>query len=310
MEKRYIPDNGFEGLKKSLNADLPKARPAPPSPSARSGPAEKIVPRPEAYTNQDMDKAMQDAKSGPVFSRLNGMLTGVLIICLAGFSFSNWMMHKQVALLATRVTNTQSRLVKITDTEKVRKRMESRIASLEDGFRKIRIRLRRQSGGEGTTKFRLRLAKAEKAINRLELSMAGTMGRRKKEARRTKQILAGRKPEPRTARVTKKMSQSASTSRTPTQASALHTQARKDSGHTWVVNLAARHSESTANDELKKMRKSGIMAEKHTVERQGRKYWRLRVAGFRSLKAARKFIRDVAAKHGYKGTWIARGSNP
>ncbi len=302
MKKRYVADNGFEGLKKDLDTDFSRVRHTHSSPGIKSDPAKKMAPNIESYTNQNMDESIKNSRSEPIFSRLNGIFMIILVICLAGFSFSNWMMHKQVARLTAAITDVQSRLTETMDAEKGKNRIKNRIAALEDHFIKIRIRLRRQSGDEGMKTFERHLAQAEKEVARLRSDMDSAL--EQGPIGHSEGASAGRKP--RTAPVTMKTPKFVSTGRVPMQASAHHAQTRKDHGHLWVVNLAVRHSASAADGELKKIRGFGIMAEKYPVESRGKKYWRLRVAGFRSLEAARKFVRHVAAKHGYGDAWIAR----
>ena len=216
MKKLYVADNSFEGLKKDLDTDFSRARHTHSSPGIKSDPAEKMAPNIESHINQDMNGAIRNSGSEPVFSRLNGIFMIILVICLAGFSFSNWMMHKQVARLTAATTDVQSRLTEIMDAEKGKKRIKNRVAALEDHFRKIRIRLRRQSGDEGMKTFERHLAQAKKEVARLRSDTDSAL--EQGPIGRTEGAPEGRGP--RTARVTIKTPKFASTNHVPMQASA------------------------------------------------------------------------------------------
>jgi len=296
MKKQHSPDNSFDGLKNDLDTDSAMQRHARLSSDINSDFVEKMGAGPESFMHQGLNNAVKDSKpEHPVFSRLNAIFTSILVISLAGFSISNWMTHKQVAQLTTATADVQSRLAGM-DSDKDKKRMENRMAGLEDSFRTIRLRLGQQPSDDGLVTLKLRLADAEKEIARLRLIMGSAI----KQARtgRSKVTHAGQRT--RTARSTKKAPKATLASHVPTH----RMLALTNPGQSWIVNLETTGSESAAESALTKMHGFGIMAKKHEVERRGKKYWRLSVAGFRSRQAASEFVQNIAAKHGFADAWI------
>jgi len=72
----------------------------------------------------------------------------------------------------------------------------------------------------------------------------------------------------------------------------------------WIVNLIILANEKSADRELEKLRKGGIQAEKHPIRMRGKVMYQLRAGGFSGMADARAFIRDIAARVGYKDAWL------
>ncbi len=74
----------------------------------------------------------------------------------------------------------------------------------------------------------------------------------------------------------------------------------------WVINLLSLTSARTANSELARLRKLGIRADKQTVSKDGKTWYRLRVTGFDSYAGAKAYIETVEQQTGFKSAWVAK----
>lgn len=74
----------------------------------------------------------------------------------------------------------------------------------------------------------------------------------------------------------------------------------------WVINLLSVSSAKTANTELSRLRKLGIRADKQTVSKDGKSWYRLRVTGFDSYEGAKAYIDTVQEQTGFKSAWVAK----
>jgi len=265
----------------------------------------------ESFADQNPSAAAQSPKYGqPVFSKLNLMFTVVLMVSVIGFSGANWMMYKRLTQLSTTTADLQSKFADIdTNKHKGEKNMQRRLAGLEESFRQVRLKIGQQSGDDQLVALELRLVEAEKEISRLRLVMHSTI--KHKRIRYTKTLVKKSRPahasiKPKPEKTTLVSSNHKTKTRPkPTPSTPI---SKKPKGN-WFVNLATRSDESAADSELKKIRQSGMMAEKHGVQMHGNKYWRLSVSGFPSREAAHAFIRNVAARHGFPDAWVYQMSS-
>jgi len=74
----------------------------------------------------------------------------------------------------------------------------------------------------------------------------------------------------------------------------------------WVINLLSVTSAKSANEELARLRKMGIRADKQTVSKEGRSWYRLRVTGFDSYEGAKAYIETVEKQAGFNSAWVAK----
>jgi len=307
MEKEPSLGDNLEDLKKDLDTDSSMARHTHMSSDIDFDSSEKIGAALESFADQEPDKATTNLKPDrPVFSKVNAIFTAVLVLSLVGFSSTNWMMHKHLGQLTATTADLQSSLTAMQENKaKSENNMLARIAGLEDSFRQVRLKLGQQSGDDSLVALELRLVEAEKEISRLRLVMHSTT--KNKRIRRAKAPVVTRKPK--LVANASKHTPPKTTNRTPISTSTHSLPISKGSEQNWFVNLATRSDEFAADSEIKKMRKAGMMAEKHGVKVRGKKYWRLSVAGFSSRQAAHKFIQNVAAKRGFPDAWVYQMSS-
>ena len=74
----------------------------------------------------------------------------------------------------------------------------------------------------------------------------------------------------------------------------------------WVINLLSVASAKTADDELARLRKMGVRADKQTVSKEGKTWYRLRVTGFDSYEGAKAYIETIEQQTGFKAAWVAK----
>ncbi|MEN8170775.1 MAG: SPOR domain-containing protein [Pseudomonadota bacterium] len=74
----------------------------------------------------------------------------------------------------------------------------------------------------------------------------------------------------------------------------------------WVINLLSALNARTANEELLRLRKLGIRADKQTVNSDGKTWHRLRVTGFSSYEGAKAYIETVEKQTGLKSAWVGK----
>lgn len=74
----------------------------------------------------------------------------------------------------------------------------------------------------------------------------------------------------------------------------------------WAVNLASLADEASARGELARIRDMGIEAEIAPAPADGRTWYRIRVSGFDSAAAAKRYARSEAAGAGFGEAWVGR----
>lgn len=74
----------------------------------------------------------------------------------------------------------------------------------------------------------------------------------------------------------------------------------------WVINLLSVASAKAANAQLERLRKMGIRADKQSVNKEGKSWYRLRVTGFDSYEGAKAYIDTVERQTGFDSAWVAR----
>ncbi len=74
----------------------------------------------------------------------------------------------------------------------------------------------------------------------------------------------------------------------------------------WVINLLSVTSAKTAKEELARLRKMGIRADKQTMNKEGKSWYRLRVTGFDSYEGAKAYIETVEKQTGFSSAWVAK----
>lgn len=72
----------------------------------------------------------------------------------------------------------------------------------------------------------------------------------------------------------------------------------------WVINLLSLSNAKTADEELARLRKMGIRADKQTVSQEGKNWYRLRVTGFDSYEGAKAYIDTVEKQTGIGSAWV------
>jgi len=80
-----------------------------------------------------------------------------------------------------------------------------------------------------------------------------------------------------------------------------------DSVHgAWVVNLTSLSNSAAANNELVRLKHLGIHAESVKIERQGKTWYRIRVAGFSSAEDADRQRKILGKRLGIRDAWTGK----
>ncbi len=74
----------------------------------------------------------------------------------------------------------------------------------------------------------------------------------------------------------------------------------------WVVNLLSVTEAAAADSAIRDFRKQGIDAEKQTVSKDGKRWYRIRVTGFSSYAEAKGYIASNVGKAGVANAWVGR----
>jgi cell division septation protein DedD len=74
----------------------------------------------------------------------------------------------------------------------------------------------------------------------------------------------------------------------------------------WVINLLSVGSARAADEEMVRLRKLGIRADKQKINREGKIWYRLRVTGFDSYAGAKAYVDTVEKQTGFSSAWVAK----
>jgi cell division septation protein DedD len=89
-------------------------------------------------------------------------------------------------------------------------------------------------------------------------------------------------------------------------AAAPRTKSVAASSQGWAINLISLTSEKDADEELARLHKLGVRAEKQKALKDGKVWYRLRVPGFTSYEGAKAYVDTVEKKAGVKNAWVAK----
>ncbi|MDH3871163.1 MAG: SPOR domain-containing protein, partial [Gammaproteobacteria bacterium] len=109
------------------------------------------------------------------------------------------------------------------------------------------------------------------------------------------------KPQPRTSTTLAHVPGTSTTTEPQDKNPAVRTSQRKSK---WAINLASYVSRQTAARKMESFQKQGIATEMVSAHVRGRTVYRVRVAGFDTLQAARTMAPTVERQLGLQETWI------
>lgn len=145
----------------------------------------------------------------------------------------------------------------------------------------------RESNQQALNALSLRLDRLEKGAEQSPSAAAAAPKLRVAPAKESKALLSKANPKPESV---------------PVVPASLPTE--KKGG--WVINLLSALNARTADEELVRLRKLGIRADKQTVNSDGKTWHRLRVTGFNSYEGAKAYIETVEKQTGFKSAWVGK----
>jgi len=274
---------------------------------------EKIVP--STFDVDALRQGLSEESGAPVAGPLSGasgsagnsgrrnfltpLAMSIVVLSLGGFTASNWMLRQQMGELAERVKQAETRLNGIAGMEAGRhesgasaaKQSETEYHAIALEIKQLKTRTQDiKPLQEQALEIRRSIVALEHSVVEIKQSVVAQAEflAQKKKVHLQQNKRSGRDVEKSVTVVAEKP----------------RIKKKKGRGG-WIVNLIILANEKSADRELEKLREGGIQAEKRPIRIRGKMMYQLRADGFAGMADARAFIRDIAARAGYKDAWLA-----
>ena len=210
---------------------------------------------------------------------ISRIVIGIIVLCVIGFTASNWMTSRKVDALVTQLEETQTRL-----------------NAMSQKLNRLPAETTSEAANQANEAMLAQLA-ASIVENRETIDSV-------KQSLETIALSKRSEPQPEIpAAPPAKAAAPIKQTKQPAKATAKPAPSKKVPG--WSVVLMSLKNEAMADEELAALRTKGIQAEKHAVQVKGETYHQLRVGRFAQKDDALAYSKELAGTMGYKGAWVS-----